>query len=322
MWMPFVVIPPPFPQTVIPPPFPQTALLTFSNFGPRLGVMRRRSRAPKELIRTKAPELHYRVLIEALCAAHLSSYVESEFQDRGGIILVGPPGVLKTTFLSVLDRQYFDAVGISDINAKTLALLKNQIAAKSIRTLVITELRKLYERDPRTAGNVEGTLRAMVAEGFHAAGFEDARINRTAARCVVVSAVTPEMQEEYFAHWEESGFGRRFLWPLIVMKDPGVLDRAVENGKVLRFRVQVPRPPLEGQKIPDLTTRRERREIRGFLKSQPGGGVHNLQQLLLVKMLAVLKWWYIEHRRSGREAFRTIRAFAQSLQDGGVELVV
>jgi hypothetical protein len=162
----------------------------------------------------------------------------------------------------------------------------------------------------------------MVAEGFHAASFEDARINRVAARCVVVSAITPELQEEYFTHWEESGFGRRFLWPLLSMKDPSVLDRAVENGRILRFRMKCPRPPLEGEKIPDYTTKRERQLLKTFLKSQPGSGVHNLQLLMLVKMLAVLKWWYIQDRRSQRQAMKTMRIFARTLQDGGAELVL
>lgn len=259
------------------------------------------------------------VLLECLCAAHLSSYVASEFSDRGGIILVGPPGVLKSKLLEVVDRLYHDAINISDINVPTLNDLKEQLAAGSIRTLVIPEFAKLYERDPRTARNLEGTMRALVAEGFRTASFEDARINTLVARCVVLTAITPRFQSQQFTRWEDSGFSRRFLWPLVRMRDPDLLTKSVEEGKLVRFGAgRMPPLPVEGV-IRDETTYAERRHLRDFLKRQPGG-VHNMQQLMLVRMLAVLKWWYaMEGRRA--KPMDTVRTFARALGEGGAQLI-
>lgn len=294
--------------------------------------MKKKKAAPKPKAKVKslsaAPpastELPMRILVECLCASHVASYVRSEFQDRGGIILVGPPGVLKTTFLEFVGRVYHDALAISDINVPTLNDLKDQIASGSIRTLVIPELLKLYERDPRTAANLEGTLRALVAEGFLKASFEDARINTLRARCSVLTAITPDFQIQRFRHWEKTGFSRRFLWPLIRMKNPHLLDHAVEEGKLVDFFGKVdrlPPLPLTGY-IRDETTVLERKELRTWLKGHPGSGVHNLQLSLLVKMLGVLKWWYGNTGRTHREALHTLRVFARSFQPGGAELVL
>lgn len=282
-----------------------------------------RHRAPRLMVhRVDADELPVRVFVEVLTAIHLSSYVKSDFSDRGGLIIVGPPGVWKTTLLNIVDTCYHDALHISDLNVPTLNELKDQIAAGGIRSLVIGELAKLYERDPRTASHLEGTLRALVCEGFRKPSFEDARISTLTARCMVLTAITTKFQTEKYRHWENSGFGRRFLFPLIRMKDPHLLDKAVEDGKKIELRLgRLPPIPPEGV-IPDTTTTEERREMRPWLKRQPGGGVHNLQQLVLVRSLAVLKWWYGLIGRPPREAMNTMRVFARSLKDGGAELTV
>lgn len=260
-------------------------------------------------------------LIETLCCVHLTSYVESPFQDRGGLVIVGPPSVLKSTMLDVVARNYNDAVSVSDINARTLDDLRDQIAAKAIRTLVIPEYRKLYERHSYTSSNVEGTIRALVAEGFGAASFHDGRINQMKARCTLLTAMQPKFQVDHFKEWEDSGFNRRFLWSLVRMSDPGVLDRAVEDWRLLEFGIaHIPPPPL-GSTIPNTTTQVERAEMRRLVRYQPGGST-SIQFALLCKLLAVFKWWYKLMRRRDSEALRTVRAFAQTLGKEGAELVI
>lgn len=268
-----------------------------------------------------APPLLVGTLLEILCAVHLSSYVESPFQDRGGLMIVGPPGVLKSTFLGLLDRNYNDAVSISDINARSLNDLRDQIASKTIRTLVIPEYAKLHERHIYTAQNVEGTVRALVGEGFTSASFEDARINRLRARCTLVSAMTPKFQTDHFKAWEESGFNRRFLWSLVRLQDSELLERAVEEWRLVDFRVAHVPPTPSSDTIPNLTTQEERAELRRLVKYQPGGS-HAVHIALLAKVLAVLKWWYRLRKRPEREALETVRSFAQSLGKEGAELVI
>lgn len=267
------------------------------------------------------PKLRVAVLIEALCAAHLSSYVDAPFPERGGIMLVGPPSVLKSTLLEIVSRAYHDSVTVSDINARTLDDLRDQIAAKAIRTLVVPELRKLYERHSQTSSNVEGTIRALVAEGFGAASFNDGRVNQLRARATFLSAMQPKFQVDHFKAWEDSGFNRRFLWALVNMADPHLLDRAVENWKLIDFPVKhLPPPPVQGV-IPNNTTKEERGEMGRLCRYQPGGA-RSIQTALLVKMLAVFKWWYHMSGRREREAVAAVKEFAAALGKEGAELII
>lgn len=260
------------------------------------------------------------ILLEVLCAVHLSSYVEAPFHDRGGLMIVGPPGVLKSTFLALLDKNYNDALLISDINVKSLNDLRDQIASKTIRTLVLPEYAKIHERHSYTALNLEGHLRALAGEGFTSASFEDSRIQRLRARCTILSAMTPSFQTRHFKNWEETGFNRRFLWSLVRLKDPNLLEHAVERWELVDVRLaHIPPAPLDS--IPNRTTTEERQEIRRLVKYQPGGS-HAVQVALLSKVLAVLKWWYQLGRRPEREAMATVRSFALSLGKEGAELSI
>lgn len=259
-------------------------------------------------------------LIEVLCAAHLSFHVDSPFEERGGIMIVGPPGALKTTFLGVLDQQYHDAVAMSDINARGLVDLRDQISNGAIRTLILSELAKVYERQESTAQNVEGTLRAMTAEGFQAASFEDQRISRLRARAMVIAGMTSATREKRFKAWEDSGFNRRFLWCLIRLADPEILVRAVVNWKLLKFQFDhVPRPPLTG-KIPYQVSRLESSVLRGWVKYQPGGS-SALHVQIIAKILCVLRWWYKETSPE-RDAMATLCRFAESLGRHGAEVEI
>ncbi|MGH3589548.1 MAG: hypothetical protein ACRDRF_00725 [Pseudonocardiaceae bacterium] len=234
---------------------------------------------------------------------------------------MGGPAALKSTFVGVLDKQYHDVVMYSDLNVKTLTQVRDQMATGAIRTLVLPELAKLYQRNPGTASNIEGTLQALVAEGFTAASFEDARVNRLKARAVVIGALTPSTQQDHFDMWESSGFNRRFLWPLIRLADSSALTQAVVDWELIDFRItHVPRAPIGLEKIPNITTRKERSYLMSVVKYQPGGD-HALQLQMMVKILAVLRWWYGEIQDK-RDPLETIDSFSKALGREGAEIVV
>ena len=262
-----------------------------------------------------------RTMLEVLCAAHLSSYVQSDVKDCGGIMLIGDPATLRSTMLNVMDSQYHNVLSLSDMNARSLAELRGPIANRSIRTLVLPELAKLYERgNPGTAEHVIGTLRALVAEGFRAASFEDARVNRVVARCVVMGALTPTLQMRHFKDWEDSGFNRRFLWPVIALEQGEI----IEESRVLRrlLEVECPAyPPIPNSAIPDDTTESERRALRMLVKHQPGGN-HAMHLDLMSRMLAVLRWWYKKLDRPVDEPMARMREFARTLGREGGHIVV
>ena len=234
------------------------------------------------------------------------------------MMIVGPPGVLKTTAIEILDKQYADAVSVSDINAQGLIALRDAISGGTIRTLVLPELRKLYERHPTTAQNVEGTLRALAGEGFSNASFEDQRINVRKARSTLIGALTPDTVRTNFARWEASGFHRRFLWPIIALENPGALEDAVIEWQRINFNLPVvPRAPLSGS-IPNLTSPDERRLFKVWVKHQPGGS-HAIHMQLITKMVSVLRWWQNEVK-SDADPMVTMEAFSKALGPEGTLL--
>ena len=260
-----------------------------------------------------------RQMIEVLCAMHLSSRVEGPFPSRGGIMLVGSPGVFKTSLLAVLDANYDDALMLSDVNVSTLTDYRSGMQSGRIRSIVLPELAKLYERNPATANNVIGTVRALVDEGFRSASFEDARIQRASSRCTVMGALTPALQQKHYKEWIDSGFARRFLWLLISLADEDALTDAVTKWQRIDFHAPIlPRPPIDSSRIPLLSSDVERRHLLRFLKHQPGESTV-VQHSTLVKIHGVLKWWY-QQTGDKRDAMDTVTAFGISLGSNGAQL--
>lgn len=260
-----------------------------------------------------------RQMIEVICAMHLSSRVEGPFNSRGGVMLIGSPGAFKTSLLAVLDANYDDALMLSDVNVSTLTDYRSGMQSGRIRSIVLPELAKLYERNPATASNVIGTVRALVDEGFRAASFEDARIQRTVSKCTVFGALTPALQAKHYKEWVDTGLSRRFLWSLISLADEQALEDAVSKWQRIDFRMPIlPRPPIDNSRIPVLSTDTERRHLLKFLKHQPGDS-RIVQHSALVKIHAVLKWWY-QQTRDRRDPMETVAAFGTSLGNYGAQL--
>lgn len=252
-------------------------------------------------------------------AVHLSSYVDSPYQDRGGLMVVGPPGALKTTMVNYLE-SFPDSLILSDINVQGLTKIKERISSNAIRSMVLTDLQKISERHSSVAINIEGTLRALAGEGFSAASFEDNTISRKNARATVIAATTIAHREKNAERWEDSGFARRFLWALVSLQDPRALDRAVIEGKLLNFAInEAPRIPFAGV-IPNFTTKEERQELSTWIKYQPVP--HTAQLSTLIKAWAVLKWWARQQRRSEDRAFVSLSKAAAAFGKNGVELML
>jgi len=259
-------------------------------------------------------------LAEVICAVHLSPYVQGTLEHRGGLMLVAPPGALKST-LAEVTMQYPDALLLTDVNVKMLADLRDSLTGGSITTLVFNEFAKLYERNPQTATNIEGSLRALVSEGFAGASFQDHRVNRRKAYATVVGAMPPNVVETQFKRWEDSGFNRRFLWATYGIKGAYILDEAASQLQRLDLSVKdVPRVPPLGQTIPFVLTPAERMRVRRYVAQQPGGS-HTQQIQLLTRVWCVLKWWHRE-RGTPERCEETIVEFVESLTHGGTDLIL
>jgi hypothetical protein len=269
-----------------------------------------------------APMLSLTDFIQVTAAIHLSSRVDAPYTDRGGMIVVGPPGSLKSTVITIVAEHYPDALLLSDINAQMLAQIRDTLTGSSVRTLVIPEMAKLYQRHSATASNVEGYLQALAGEGFSHAAHEDSRVATLKARATILSAITPHSRLAHFPKWEGAGFNRRFLWPLIQLHQPEVLELAVLEWRRLTFG-QAALPPLPlgpGELIPSSTTRAERDAILQMVRAQPGGS-NTIHLQLMTRALSVLRWWY-RHAGIKRNAMEPLRAFAQALGKEGTSLVL
>lgn len=255
-------------------------------------------------------------LFDVVCALHLTFYVKSQFEERGGVLFVAPPGAFKTTALELLEFYHPGALVQTDMTTQQLTKLRDRIAEGQVRTLVLTDYQKVYERNPATALNVEGTVRALVAEGFTSASFEDAEVNRLKARALLLGAITPGFHSQMAGRWRATGFSRRFIFPLWVMDDADVLLESVVRDQLIdlgRGVIDVPR----NRTIPMNATETERRRLVELLKYQEGGTVP-LQ--LMCKTLSVLKWHYGGNGLGSRRAMETIEDFATTLQKGGGRL--
>lgn len=259
-------------------------------------------------------------LVEVICAVHLSPYVEGTLEQRGGLMLVAPPGGLKST-LAEVTMQYPDALLLTDVNVKMLADLRDALTGGNITTLVFNEFAKLYERNPQTATNIEGSLRALVSEGFAGASFQDHRVNRRKAYATLIGAMPPNVVETQFKRWEDTGFNRRFLWATYGVKGAYILDEAASELKRLNLNIHdVPRVPPLGQSIPFVLTEKERLRVRKYVAQQPGGS-HAQQIQLLTRVWCVLKWWH-QQRGTPEACEETIVAFVESLTHGGADLIL
>lgn len=253
-----------------------------------------------------------RTLIDSVRALHLSVYLDSPFHHSGGMMIVGEPGTWKTTVLEFLET-YETALILSDVNSKSLQKIRGRLTNNSIRTLVFPELQKLYERDPRTALNVEGSIRQLVEEGYHSASFEDASVTRFTARAMVMGAMTTAFRDLNWERWEQSGFSRRFIWIVIRLERPEILLDSVElweRAKIDGDYLSMP-APSRGERIPNLLTSKDRAQLRPLVSNQPPP--MNLQFELLCRIACVLRYYY---RRAGvkRDGLEAAIEFASCLR--------
>jgi hypothetical protein len=253
-------------------------------------------------------------LLEVLDAAHLSKHVNGPYTQRGGIMILGPPATLKTTFIKNALEDHHDALVLSDVNIQTLISLRDDLRTGRYNTLAFTELEKLYQRRADTASNIEGSLKQMVEEGFHRASFEDQRLSISKTRCMVIGAMTNDFYARHFDEWEKSGFARRFLWCNIELENAYKLMDAVAAWELLSLGEYRSKSP-GNKSIPYNVTKAENDQLRLMLKTQRGTIT---PFVLLKKILCVLKWKY--GKREHGKPMRIMRDFSECLTDHGAQI--
>lgn len=255
-------------------------------------------------------------LLEILDAAHLSKHVQTPFKQRGGIMIIGPPATLKTTFIASVFEDHYDALVMSDINIQTLVRLKDDIRVGRYNTLAFTEFEKLYMRRQDTASNLEGSIKMLVEEGFDKPSFVDQRIASSKARCFVVGGMTSNFYERKYDEWEKSGFLRRFLWCNINIANSHLLMESIADWKPMdlgEYKVKAP----GNRFIPYTVQQEENHNIRGYIKEQPG---QHTPFVLMKKILCVLKWKY--DKEDPKKAMILMKDFSPCLRRDGADIIL
>jgi len=240
-------------------------------------------------------EMSPQTLIEIIDAAHLTSFITSPFPQRGCLMLVGPPGALKTTFLRTALIQHPSALFLSDLNINSLMKLRESLVSGRYRTIAFPEYEKLYQRKADTASNIEGTIKQLIEEGFTRASFEEQDAITYTARTLVVGAMTYSFYNKMVGPWRESGFKRRILWLGIKLSNPDKIMEAIRRWELIEID-DVPRK-FPTQDIPFNVTEDESRKIEKMLEGQWEATPY----VLLKKIYAVLKWKYRKHPRRAME---------------------
>jgi hypothetical protein len=255
-------------------------------------------------------------LIEVIDAAHCTAYVESPFEQRGGLMLIGPPETLRTTMIDIALGQHPSALIVSDINMRSLTGLKDDLTSGRYSTIGFSDYQKLYERAASTAANVEGTLRALMEEGFSKSPHDDPTSASTRARALLVAAMVEATYKNKVQDWKQSGYLRRWLVCLLYMPvmSRNKLTQSVHDWKKLEFdgikRVSPTTP------IPYNISEEESRRLLLMVKEQASQGT---PFVLLKKIYCVLKWKYKD--QPGKVA-DIMSDFAPTLGKDGVGIVI
>ena len=246
-------------------------------------------------------------LIDVLIAAHYTHLVESSWKERGGLILVAPPGHLKTSLLLIL-REYPGVHIASDFNSQRLGTMRDDIISGRVHSVIVPDFQKLYERHSAVSSNLEGNLRALVEEGFINTAHQDTGGITFRARALVMSACTPAFHDFKYNAWSQTGFARRFLFVGYRLFDPNQLMAAIENWKRIEIRNGLQFSlPLE--KIPYSLKRSEAKLLRSYLIVKQD---FSTPFVLLQKIACVLRWRYRRLKQSDH-ALETLKDFSEGL---------
>jgi hypothetical protein len=258
--------------------------------------------------------MRFGTLVEIVSAVHLAPMVTGTVsKERGGLIIVAPPGQLKTTAIEYLD-VFPKTKLISNLTVHALTQMRPDFLSGEIVTLAFPDYDMIYKRHGTVSDQIEGTLMGLMGEGFRNPAYSDQRINVTKAHCTVVAGITVRCYEKMISGWLDSGFSRRFLWARYTIKNSHKLEDAISEWKRYTldgdFIMKIP----SGNVIPYCLKPEQAKKVLYQLKFQPD---RKLPYITSQRIISVLIWKHGE-----KEGWRLWEDFAPSLgKDGGsVEL--
>lgn len=267
-------------------------------------------------------------LIEFLDAVADTKYITGPFEERGGVMLVGPPGSMKTTIIEAAVHPHSDALTLSDLNVQQWMKMKDEFVTRRYTCLAFAEFEKIYQRHPATASNLEGIIKALVSEGYGTGPGGDPRMPRIKARACVIGGITPDCNERHYEEWTKNGFLRRFVWFTIAIHDPELIVKAIREWQLINFGKMSYRPT--NAHIPVELSEKKSRAIEHIMRSQPG--LHGTGYVLMKKVFSILEYKYSgngygggagTHRiKPSKRPYEILEEIASALSKDGDAIVI
>jgi hypothetical protein len=255
-------------------------------------------------------------LIEFLDAVADTKFIEGPFEERGGVMLVGPPGSLKTTLIEAAVRTHTDALTLSDLNVQQWMKMKDEFVTRRYTCIAFPEFEKIYQRHPATALNLEGIIKALVSEGYGTGPGGDPRMPRIKARACIIGGITTDCFERHYEEWQKNGFLRRFAWMLVSVANPQLIVQAIRKWERISLGRINTRPADSYLEV--KLSEKESLFIEHLMRSQPG--LHGTGYVLMKKALAILKWKYGGNGHP--KPVKIMEEIAQALQKEGSYIVL
>lgn len=255
--------------------------------------------------------MEYSTLVEIVAATHLSKFVQSPFDSRGGLMLVAPPGAFKTTITETMD-EFPSTHIVSDINVQSLIKMKDAFLSNQITTLGFSDFAKLYKRHASVASNVEGIIMGLADEGFRKPSWHAGNPGGSIpARCTIIAGMTTAFFEEHVSQWEKDGFLRRFIFAKYIIEGMEVVEDAVSQWRKAQF---------DGSFIPKIPSARtiqygldkaDVELVNYSVRHQPS---RSSASVMMQKIFCILQWKFKEEK-----ARFILQDFAPCLsKDGGI----
>lgn len=230
-------------------------------------------------------------------------------------MLVAPGGHGKTSILDPLVAELPKILPLSDLTTRQAVKLRSSIVEGKYRTLVIDEMEKLYQRMDSTALNLEGTLQAMIEQGFSDEPGSRPTGDVMKAQCLVITNLTEEFYVTRTKLWSDA-FLRRWLVCKFRLEKPDIFADAIQEWRRVEIRTTgLFTVPFDD--IPYAVTRDEQIAIRKWL--QLADRDDKTPQQLLHKILSVLRYRF---RLSGQKdlSFEILKDFSMCLSKQGTTM--
>lgn len=260
--------------------------------------------------------MKFETMVEICAAMHLSSEIQGDFKQRGGLIFVAPPGQLKTTAIEIVELFPHSRV-VSNLTVKALSTMRQDFLSGAIKTMAFSDLENIYRRHSSVSSQIEGVLMGLVEEGFRNPAFSDQRTSVLPAQCAIVGGIAIKAYEERISSWLDSGFARRFLWSkytahedVVKQLEQSIVDwkkRALVNG----FTMKIPVNPITVE-----ITKEESEKILWQLRFQYD---RRTPFVISKKIVGVLLWKFGKNRKKAWDIWND---FAESLQKDGAILTL